>query len=382
MRVLLFFLVLVFGLNVYYTQQTPKTARLEGTGYEFTIHKWLDALPPEDQRRTNTCWSFSGLSFVESEIMKTGKVKNLRLSKMFIVRHAYPMKAANYLRMHGKTNLAEGGGFPDVLEVIRRFGIVPEAAYPGFTDSAFLKSHAELERAIQNLLKPVAESPGPIPFDFYINAVEQLCDLYLGKAPESFEYEGKKYTPKQFADFLGFKTENYVLLSSFTHHPYNTTFVLEVPDNWMWARAYNLSLDDFRRTLRSAVDNNYSIAWAADVSEKTFLYKHGLALWPQNNVPVEELIKKPFPQKNVTPAERQKEFDNYNTQDDHGMHIIGAASDQNKNFYYIVKNSWGGKHNNCDGYFYASEEYVLMKTTSVLIHKDAVPPDIRKKLSL
>jgi bleomycin hydrolase len=374
--------VFAFAFCALYAQRDLKTIRPEGTGYEFTIHKWLDALPPEDQRRTNTCWSFSGLSFVESEIMKSGKVKNLRLSKMFIVRHAYPMKAANYLRMHGKTNLAEGGGFPDVLEIIKRYGVVPESAYPGFTDSVFLKSHAELERAIQNLLKPVAESPGPIPFDFYIKAVEQLCDLYLGKVPEAFEYEGKKYTPKQFADYLGFKPENYVLLSSFTHHPYNASFVLEVPDNWMWARAYNLSLEDFRRTLRAAIDNHYSIAWAADVSEKTFLYKHGLALWPQNNIPAEELIKKPFPQKNVTPAERQKEFDNYNTQDDHGMHIIGSASDQNKNFYYIVKNSWGGKHNNCDGYFYASEEYVLMKTTSVLLHKEAIPQDIRKKLNL
>ncbi|MCX8080941.1 MAG: C1 family peptidase [Bacteroidia bacterium] len=375
----------VFFIIVFLVFSAPaqnKTFKPEGTGYEFTILKWLDALPPEDQRRTNTCWSFSGLSFLESEIMRTGKAKNIRLSKMFIVRHTYPMKAANYLRMHGKTNLAEGGGFPDVLEVIKKYGIVPESAYPGFTDSVFLKSHRELEAAIQHLLKPVAESEGPIPFDFYIKAVEQLCDLYLGKVPESFEFEGKRFTPKQFAEYLGIKPENYVLLTSFTHHPANTSFVLEVPDNWLWARAYNLSLDDFRKTMRLAIENNFTFAWAADVSEKTFLYKHGLALWPQNPLPPDELIKKPVPQKPVSPQERQKEFDNYTTQDDHGMHIIGTAVDQNKNFYYVVKNSWGGKHNNCEGYFYASEEYVLMKTTSIMLHKDALPAEIRKKLNL
>jgi bleomycin hydrolase len=380
MRKIILFL-LFFGLS-FHSQTDHSVKKIPGTGYEFKILKWLDALPPEDQMLTNTCWSFSGMSFLESEIMRSGKAKNIRLSKMFVVRHTYPMKAANYLRMHGKTNLGEGGGFPDVMQVIRTYGIVPEEVYPGFTDSSFRKSHRELERAIQNLLKPVAETEGAIPFDFYMQAVEKLCDTYLGKVPQEFTWEGKKYTPRQFAEFLGIRPDDYVLITSFSHHPYNEPFVLEVPDNWMWARAWNLSLDDFRKTLRMAIEKGYTFAWAADVSEPYFLYKHGLALLPEKNVPRDEIIKNPVPQKKVTPEIRQKEFDNYLTQDDHGMHIIGTATDQNNQFYYIVKNSWGGKINNCEGYFFASEEYVLMKTTSVMLHKNALPDDIRKKLNL
>jgi bleomycin hydrolase len=357
--------------------------------YSFTIVKSLDATAVQNQERTSTCWSFSSLSFFESEMLRMGKPKDLNLSEMFVVRKIYPMKSQNFIRMHGNNNLAEGGGFPDVLTVIKKFGMVPEDVYTGKKEATEPHNHLLLEKTIKAIAEP-AKDPNTqkIDFEFLMNTIENTCDNFLGKVPEKFDYKGKSYTPRTYADACGINPDDYVVLTSFTHHPYYEKFVLEIPDNWQWERVNNLPLNEFQETMQYAINNGYTFAWGADVSEKGFMFKDGLAIVPEKSFDsMSEMDKallavKPGKQMAITPELRQKQFDNYDTQDDHGMHVVGTAKDQNNTPYYIVKNSWGTKRNDCDGYFYASESYVLLKTTSIMLHKKAIPPAIAKKLGI
>jgi bleomycin hydrolase len=357
--------------------------------YSFTIVKSLDATAVQNQERTSTCWSFSSLSFFESEMLRMGKPKDLNLSEMFVVRKVYPMKTQNFIRMHGNNNLAEGGGFPDVLTVIKKFGMVPEDVYTGKKDAAEPHNHQLLEKTIKAIAEP-AKDPNTqkIDFEFLMNTVENTCDNFLGKVPEKFDYKGKSYTPRTYGDACGINPDDYVVLTSFTHHPYYEKFVLEIPDNWNWERVNNLPLNEFQETMQYAINNGFTFAWGADVSEKGFMFKDGLAVVPDKSFESMSemdralLAVKPHKQMAITPELRQKQFDNYDTQDDHGMHVVGTAKDQNNTPYYIVKNSWGTKRNDCDGYFYASESYVLLKTTSIMLHKKAIPPAIAKKLGI
>lgn len=357
--------------------------------YKFTIVKNLDATAVQNQNMTSTCWSFSTLSFLESELIRMGKGKEYNLSEMFVVRKAYSLKADNYMRMHGKTNFGEGGGFPDVMSVLKNYGMVPEEVYTGKKDATAPHNHKLLETTLKNILQPTSlDETQKIDFEFLHNSVNAVTDEFLGKAPEKFDYKGKSYTPKTYAEATGLVADDYVLLTSFSHHPFYSQFVLEVPDNWNWQPAYNLPLNDFKEVMNTAIANGYTFAWAADVSEKGFLFKDGLALVPEAPITSmseedkKNLTVKPQKQLAITQEIRQKAFDNYETQDDHGMHIVGMAKDQNSTPYYIVKNSWGTDRNQCDGYFYASESYVLYKTTSILIHKKAIPALIAKKAGI
>lgn len=357
--------------------------------YRFTIVKNLDATAVQNQNATSTCWSFSTLSFLESELIRMGKGKDYNLSEMYVVRKAYPMKADNYVRMHGKTNFGEGGGFPDVMNVIRREGIVPEEVYTGKKDRSAPHNHKLLETTLKNILQPASlDQTQKVDFGFIHNSVNAVCDEYLGKTPETFEYKGKTYTPKSYADATGLVPDDYVLVTSFSHHPFYSQFVLEVPDNWAWQSAWNLPLREFRDLMTSAINNGYTFAWAADVSENGFLFKDGLAVVPEGNMAAmsddekKNLAMKPHRQMTITQEIRQQAFDNYETQDDHGMHIVGMAKDQTGTLYYIVKNSWGTERNTCDGYFYASESYVLYKTTSIMIHKKAIPAELARKMGI
>lgn len=368
--------------------QTPLSNRKDSE-YRFTLQKSVDATPVQNQNQTSTCWSFSSLSFFESELIRMGKGKDFNLSEMFVVNKVYSLKADNYIRMHGKTNFAEGGGFPDVIHVLRHYGLVPEEIYSGKKDLKAPHNHHLLETTLKNILRPAAlDETQKIDFTFLHNTVAGAVDEYLGKAPEKFEYKGKSYTPRTFADATGLNPDDYVFLTSFTHHPFYESFVLEIPDNWNWQKVYNLPLGEFNEVLRSALQNGYSIAWGADVSEKGFLRADGLALVPEK--PISEmseeerkaLATKPCKQLNITQEMRQKAFDNYETQDDHGMHITGLVTDQNNTTYYVVKNSWGTESNQCGGLFYASESYVLYKTTSIMVHKKALPPAVAKKLGM
>jgi bleomycin hydrolase len=374
--------ILAFVLSAFLASAQEKTNK-KGSEYKFTTVKSLDATEVQNQNMTGTCWSFSSLSFFESEMIRLGKGKDFNLGEMFIARKAYTMKADNYIRMHGKTNFGEGGGFPDVLQVIRKYGIVPEEAYTGKKDPAAPHNHKMLETTLKNILHPAAlDETTKIDFSFMHNAVDAVCDEFLGKAPEKFQYKGKEYTPKTYAEATGINPNDYVFLTSFTHHPFYSQFVLEVPDNWNWELMHNLPLNELQEVIANSINNGYTIAWAADVSEKGFMWADGLAIVPETPMNMTEAAMKPVNQLKITQELRQKAFDNYETQDDHGMHIVGTVKDQNGTLYYTVKNSWGKDSNQCDGYFYASESYVLYKTTSIMVHKKAIPPAIAKKLGI
>ncbi len=374
-----------FSLNPINQQLTNKV----GSNIKFTPVKLIDATNIQNQNQTGTCWSFSSLSFFESEMMRMGKGKDFNLSEMFVARKTYPLKADNYMRMHGKTNIGEGGGFPDVVQVIKKYGMVPEEIYTGKKDINNPHNHHLLETTIKNILLPAAnDATQKIDFNFLHNTIEAACDEYLGKVPEKFTFKGKEYTPKTYAEASGINANDYVFLTSFTHHPFYSQFALEVPDNWNWETMYNLPLNELQEVMRESINNGYTWAWAADVSEKTFMFNDGLALMPEKPVTLmkdeekKALSTEPTKQLAITPELRQKAFDNYETQDDHGMHTVGTVKDQNGTLYYVIKNSWGDDANACGGYFFASENYVLYKTTSIMLHKKAIPAAIAKKLGI
>lgn len=351
--------------------------------YKFTVVKNLENTEVQNQARSSTCWTFSSLSFFESELLRMGKQK-VNLSEMFIVRNSYPDKADKYVRMHGSTAFAPGGAFHDVAYVLKNYGIVPQAVYNGFPNGEKEIDHNDLDNVLKSMVETVIKSNKPNPS--WKKAVESTLDSYLGVNPKEFEFMGKKYTPQSYMQSLGLDMNNYVEFTSFTHHPYYSKFVLEVPDNWAWGQVYNIQLDEMMDMIDNAIMNGYSVAWGADVSEKGFSFRNGVAIVPDvewdeiKKEKIDSVILNPGKQKVITPEIRQKAFDNYETQDDHGMHIVGIVNDQNGVKYYIVKNSWGTKINDCDGYFYASESYVRYKTVSIMINKDAVKKDLAKKL--
>jgi bleomycin hydrolase len=344
----------------------------------------------QDQSRTSTCWSFSALSFMESELLRSGKGKH-NLSEMFVVRMAYLDKAEKYVRMHGTIEFGEGGAFHDIPQVIRRHGIVPEEVYKGLNYGEEKHNHREMESVLKGMLDAIIKNPQSTLTISWKLAFEAVLDAYLGKTPESFIYEGKTFTPVSFGQSLGLNMDDFIILSSFTHHPFYQSFIFEVPDNWAWGSVVNLPLNDFMEVIDHALLNGYTVGWAADVSEKGFNFKEGLAVVPMSD---DQLKKKtdetaektqtifdaPGPEKEVTQEMRQKAFDNYQTTDDHGMHITGMVKDQTGKKFYVVKNSWGIKNNDCDGYFYASEAYVRYKTMNIMLHKDAIQKEIKKKL--
>lgn len=357
--------------------------------YKFTTVKNLEATPVQNQNQTSTCWSFSSLSFFESEMIRMGKSKDFNLSEMYVVNKVYALKADNYIRMHGKTNFGEGGGFPDAIHVLKNYGMVPEQVYSGKKDLNAPHNHKLLETTLKNILQPASlDETQKIDFNFLHNTVVSACDEFLGITPEKFDYNGKSYTPKSFAEAMGLNADDYIFLTSFSHHPYYSSFVLEIPDNWNWQNVYNVPLNEFQEVLSNAINTGYTIAWGADVSEKTFMRADALAIVPESpyakmsDEEKKNLSLKPQKQLDITQEIRQKAFDNYETQDDHGMHIVGTVKDQNNTLYYVVKNSWGKESNQCDGYFYASESYVLYKTTSIMLHKKALPAGIAKKLGI
>lgn len=369
----------------------------KGGNYIFTIKKDIEANEVQSQDRTGTCWSFSALSFVESELMRMGKGTH-KLSEMYIVRKAYEDKAENYVRMHGTANFSQGGAFHDIPHVIKKYGIVPQEAYKGLEYGTEKHNHSEMEAALKGILDAViAKKQGQLTTSWK-KAFNAVLDAYLGEVPSEFTYNGATYTPMSFAESLGLNMDDYVVITSFTHHPFYENFVLEVPDNWIWAQAYNVPMNEMMDIMKTSVMNGYSIGWAADVSEKGFSFKNGLAIVPKD---VEDLKVKgkdnkhfsnagadksgsqfdsPGEELEITQELRQIGFDNYLTTDDHGMHFTGLVEDQEGNEYFIVKNSWGTSYNDCDGYFYASMPYVAYKTMNFMVHKDALPKSLKKKM--
>ena len=323
------------------------------------------------------------------------------LSEMFIVRQKYinQMKD-NYLR-RGKGNVGQGSLSPSWMHAFEQVGIVPEEVYHGINYDSEMHNHQELASYVESIsetaIKLRANSPE------YQELVNSLFDIYLGKVPEKFTYQGKEYTPKSFAASLGLNMSDYVELTSFTHQPYYQKFDVEVPDNWEHQQMYNLPLDEMIQTMDYALKNGYSIGWDGDVSEKGFSFINGVAINPEvNNVDtyagtdrarfekmnpnerLEEVYKfeHPYPEVNVTPEVRQKGYETFVTTDDHLMHITGITKDQNGTKYYITKNSWGTERNRFGGYLNMSESFVKAKTIYILVHKDAIPKEIKAKLGI
>jgi bleomycin hydrolase len=363
---------------------TTMAANSQETGYTFTMKKELACTPVKNQNASSTCWCFSGISMFESELLRMGK-KPFDLSEMYIVRHTYEKKAVMYTRMHGSSTFAGGGEYGDLLSGCREVGLVPDAAYPGLNYGEVKHNHNEMDGALKGFMDAVIKSPKLTTAWFA--GLNGILDAYLGKIPESFEYEGKTYTPASFMKEIGINPDDYVLLSSFNHHPYYKQFVIEIPDNWAAGSVYNLPLDDFMQVIDNSVSTGYTVAWASDMSDKGFSMKNGVAIIPEKNwsdMNEDELAKiftGPHPEKVITQELRQKEFDNFTTTDDHGMHIVGLATDQAGNSFYKVKNSWGivGKY---DGFIFVSKPFVMLRTTNIMVNKNAIPPAIAKKLGI
>lgn len=376
-------------------------AKPDSTGFTFTDVKLVKTTSVKDQNKSGTCWCFSGLSFFEDEILrKTGK--EMDLSEMFVVRHCYDDKADKYVRTNGKINFAQGGSALDPMYVWRTYGIVPESAYTGLQYGEEKHSHYEMADVLTSYVNAVNRNASKRISTAWRKGFNGVLDAYLGEYPSTFTYEGKTYTPRSFAESLPINPDDYVALTSFTHHPYYKQFALELADNWLWEKYYNLPLDEFKAVVDNAIDNGYSLVWAADVSEGGFKWAKGYAVMPKEKTEADmdgtELarwvklsdkdrekqkydINGPVEEITVTPESRQAMFDRQETTDDHGMVIVGKAVDQNGNKYYKVKNSWD-TNQIYDGYFYVSEPYFLAKTIDIYLNKEAVPEPIRAKLGL
>lgn len=375
-------------------------ADADSTGFVFTDIKVIETTPVKDQNKSGTCWCFAGTSMFEDEIVRKGG-KPLDLSEMFTVRQCYLDKADRYVRMYGGTNFAAGGSIMDVPYVWDRYGAMPDSIYSGLEYGEDKHVHGELDGILKAYLDVVIKRPDKRVSTAWRKGFEGILDAYLGKVPETFTVDGKTYTPKSYAESLGLKKNDYVALTSFTHHPFYEPMVLEVADNWLWAPYENVTLDELKAVVDNAIDKGYPVVWAADVSEGGFKWTKGYAVMPKERTaadmegtelsrwvklsdkerqekqyditgPVEEIV--------VTQESRQEMFDRQETTDDHGMEIVGVATDQNGNRYYKVKNSWD-TNQIYDGFFYVSEPYFLSKTLSILVHKDAVPDKIAAKIN-
>lgn len=371
-------------------------------GFVFTTVDSIAISPIKNQKNAGTCWSYSGMSFFESEAYKkTGKMYDF--SEMFVVLNTYMDRAEKSVRMHGDASFSQGGSFVDDIYCLRNYGLVPDSEMPaGVMYGDSLSNHSELSAMTNPLVKAAAEARklqmSPDGEWLWKKAVRAVHEVYLGKAPEEFTFEGKKYTPKTFAASTGLNADDYISITSYMHHPYGESFIIEVQDNWRWGASLNVELDDFMQMIDDAIKAGYTVLWGGDVSEEGFT-RNGLAVFPDaeaKDIPGmdqarwlkldrtakgQELTKRPMPQKVVTPEERQKAYDNFETGDDHGMHLFGVAKDQEGNKYYMIKNSWG-KTGKYDGIWYMTPAFTRAKCINYVINKNAISKELRKKYNI
>ena len=372
-------------------------------GFVFTTVKENPITSIKNQNRAGTCWCYSTMAFLEAELLRMGKGE-YDFSEMFIVHNTYLDRADKAVRTHGDASFSQGGSFYDVLYGMEHFGLVPEAEMrPGVMYGDTLSNHTELSAVSDAVVAAIAKGRhSKLQSDaegnmLWKKAIESIHDIYLGERPESFTVNGKEYTPKSYYESTGLNADDYVSLTSYTHHPFYESFVLEIQDNWRWAQSYNLPIDELMEVFDNAIMNGYTIAWGSDVSESGFT-RNGVAVMPDAEKAQErsgsdmahwlklspaekKLNEKPQPQKWCTQEERQLGYDNWETTDDHGMLIYGIAKDQAGNEYYMVKNSWG-KSGKYEGIWYASKAFARYKTMNIVVHKDAVPKALRKKLGI
>lgn len=375
LRVTVLFFVLTIFLNpVWVAGQEKKPAEVNPE-FQMTILKQIPATPIKSQASTSTCWCFATTSMLESEMIRLGKGE-VGLSEMFTVNNVYSEKASQYVKFHGTCNFTDGGEQHDVTNSIKKFGIVPRDIYPGLNYGETSHKHGELNAVLSGIVQTVVKNPNGKISPVWMKGVNGVLDAYLGEKPISFSYNGKMVTPQEFAKELGINPDDYVEFSSYTHHPFYEKFVLEVPDNWAQQSMYNVPIDELIEIIDYSLNRGISISWGADISDLGF--KDGIGRIMTDGA----VVKDPQSQeKEISQADRQSMFDSYQLTDDHAMHLTGIAQDQFDNKYYLEKNSWGegGKYK---GYSYLSVPFMRMRTMSIMLHKDGVPPQIAKKVGL
>jgi bleomycin hydrolase len=347
----------------------------------------VDRTSVKNQASSGTCWSYSTNSFLESEMIRKGRPK-VDLAEIFTARMVYEDKADNYVRMHGSLSWGDGGECHDVINMYAKYGAMPQEAYTGLHYGTKKNKFGEMQAVLKGMLDAVVKNPNGKLTTSWKKAFDAVLDAYLGPVPESFTYKGRRYTPRSFADeVVGLNPRDYIEMTSLTDKPYYRKTMFMVPDNWSFDKVYNVKFNDITRIIDHALRNGYTVAWAADVSEKYFSWKNGVAYVPEKDWDdMEEDERKtmfdgPHEERVITPRMRQEAFDDYETTDDHGMHIVGLAKDQDGTEYYIVKNSWGTK-NDYKGYIYVSKNYVRYKTTAFLLNKHGIPSSVREKMGI
>lgn len=371
------------------------------SGYQFEIVKLIKTTPVKDQQRTGTCWSYATTSFIETELLRMGKAEII-LSPMFFVRHSYLTKAKRYVRFQGTNNFGQGGQAHNVMDVVRDYGFIPEEHFNGNNYGEDQHVHSEFEAMLQAMVDVVTKNKNRKLSTAWEPAIESVIDSYMGKIPSEFAFDGKKFSPLSFAKQMGFTPDDYIEITSYNHHPYYQPIVLEIPDNWAHKSYYNIPIDELIEIIKYAVENGYSVCWDGDTSEKGFAYNKGIAVLPQvkvgemsdserakwSDVPKDSLTLKLYsfseivPEVNADQHYRQNTFNNYQTTDDHLMHIVGISKDQNGSVYFYTKNSWGTDDHKYNGYLHMSQQYVKGKTVAIMLHRDAIPTHLAKKLGV
>ncbi|MBN2728962.1 MAG: aminopeptidase [Bacteroidales bacterium] len=361
MKQILLSLALLFAFQFAFSQEDITVDK------KFTVVKELPHTGAKNQQQAGTCWSFATTSFIESELMRIGE-KEMDLSELFFVYQAYIMKMENYIRLRGVANFSQGGQAHEVFMILDEYGAMPESAFDGYAPGDEIYNHTEMESVLLSMAKVYAKNKKP--GKYWKDATKAILDVYMGEMPAKFNYKKKDYDAASFKkEFIPLNSTDYVQITSFTHHPFYSTFRLEIPDNWLGYTYYNVPLNDMMDIIDYAVENGYTISWDGDVSEDGFDHRAGYAILGEDD-----------PEPNQ--ENRQELFDNFESTDDHLMHLVGTSKDENGEPYYIIKNSWGTKLNDYDGLLHMSKNYVKLKTISIYLHKDGIPKEIRKKLDL
>ncbi|MEM9821566.1 MAG: C1 family peptidase [Bacteroidota bacterium] len=359
----------LLNLTVFVVAQSPKQ------DYGFTVEKKVSCTPVKSQGRTGTCWSFATASFMESELMRQGKGEH-NLSEMFVVRNIYKDKARNYVLRQGKANFSQGSLAHDLMAIAAKHGVVPEEKYSGKEDGAKRHDHQEMEAVLKGMLDGLLKQKRLSKK--WKTAFNAVLDTYLGAPPERFTYQGEDHDAKSLAKKLSINVADYINITSFAHHPFYQKFILEIPDNYSNGSFYNVPLEELEMIVDQALQNGYSVAWDGDVSEKGFSSKNGIAIVPEDTNR-EDLFEQPGKELAIDQKMRQEKFESFATTDDHLMHLVGISKDKNGNKYYLVKNSWG-EISEYKGFLHMSKAYFLFKTVSIMVHKDAIPENIAKKI--